>query len=265
MKNLCLSFALIFSLVFANAQCVIDSAAQTQPGISPKPDSIPCIIISQSYDQTLQVQCATSFDTVVSLVGTSYPLTVNVDSVEIDSIINLPAGLTWVKNPYRLKGGQNGCITFSGTGTGPTGRYNLTWYGTIWATLPSPIPSPYNKQTYTGNLNKLPQFNYYLDVINQGGVCHAFATGETVITADLASKISVYPNPGNGLFTLKLNTVTESEGTINVIDFTGRVVYSQHLGLTNTINLNLTGLAKGLYELQLKTSNETAVKNISIQ
>ncbi|HWB64049.1 MAG TPA: T9SS type A sorting domain-containing protein, partial [Chitinophagales bacterium] len=182
------------------------------------------------------------------------------------SIINLPEGLTWSKNPSRLNGGQNGCLNMTGTTTAPTGRYNLLWYGTIWATLPSPIPAPYNKQTYTGVLNQISGFDYYLDVINQGDACHTVA-GIRDFNKDLNVIMQVFPNPTSGKFQINLNAGSRINGQIVIMDMTGREVYTKNidlLGLYST-SVDMTQFSKGLYVLQLRTAQGVASRRISVE
>ena len=263
MKKIYVFFALIAAVLSAHSQCTIDAAAQPRPGISPSAADLPCIITSAPYDKTLQVQCPGYFDTVVNLIITTYPVTVTIDSIELDSVINLPAGITWTKNPDRLNGGQNGCLTFSGTTTASTGYYHLTWYGTAWVTEPYGL----GNKTVTGSLNRYGYVDYYLNVINPGDSCTPYnPNGITNINPELNTELIVSPNPSNGLFTLKLNAGSRVTGQVEIIDVTGRIIYSQDvdlIGLEN-INIDLSKSAKGIYTLLLKTPNGNATKRISI-
>ncbi len=67
----------------------------------------------------------------------------------------------------------------------------------------------------------------------------------------LDKKITVYPNPNTGAFSLQLANIQTSE--IRVIDQNGRIVYRQLVnGMegTRTIQINLGTVAKGLYIIQ---------------
>ena len=246
--------------------CTPDSAAQPRPGISPSPANIPCVVDGAPFNQTLQVQCPAYFDTVINLGITSYPLTVTVDSMELDSVVNLPAGLTWVKFPNRLKGGQNGCLTFSGTTNAAPGYYHLTWYGTAWVTEPYGL----GHKTVTGSLNRYGYVNYYLNVIaSAGDSCipyNPYINGINDLNPLLNTAITVSPNPSNGVFTLKLNAGSRVTGQVEIIDVTGRTVFSQDvdlIGLEN-MNIDISKCTKGIYTVMLKTANGNAVKRISI-
>src|ERR1700744_4647205 len=71
--------------------------------------TFPCVHDSVPYAQVLQFY----FPSIVQDFGQ----TVRVDSVSIDSIINLPCGLCWsaVDSYPTFPGGSRGCISISGT------------------------------------------------------------------------------------------------------------------------------------------------------
>ncbi|MCW5906893.1 MAG: T9SS type A sorting domain-containing protein [Chitinophagales bacterium] len=257
----------VFATGSAFAQCTINPSAQTTPGVNPTADQLPCVIVGQPYDQTLQGKIQDSHDTTLVIAGFSINAHIQVDSIRLDSIAGLPAGITWSKNPNVLLGGGNGCVQFTGTSNAAPGNYPLEAFGTVWMRIqvqqPIQIDTPY---TYNGSMNRFSPFgDYYLDVINSGAVCHA--TGINDFNADLNAALSVFPNPNNGMFNVVLNSGSRVNGTLAVVDMTGRVVFNQALdviGLHNTA-VDLTNLPKGLYTLQLKTAEGFASKNISVQ
>jgi hypothetical protein len=177
--------------------------------------------------------------------------------MELDSVIGLPAGITWTKNPNKLYGGQNGCLNFMGTTTDPKAVYRLLWYGTVWGQLPSAVPAQYRSQVYTGVLNKMPWFDYYLDVIEQGDACNpGLAAGINSIDNHMEATINVYPNPGNGLFDLKLTSAQPVSGALIVTDVTGREILRRSNVDVNTLyqtSFDITGVAAGLYTVQFRT------------
>ena len=263
MKKFYAFFFLILAAATMQAQCVIDTAAQPRAGISPSADNLPCVVRSAPFNQTLQVQCPAYYDSVVNLVITTYPITVTIDSMELDSVSGLPSGITWSKNPNRLKGGENGCLTFTGTTTDPTGYYHLGWFGTAW-THTQFIGS----RTVTGNLNRYNYVNYYLNVISQGDPCVPYNpySGINDLNNELNTALSISPNPSKGVFTVKLNAGSRVTGDIQIIDVTGRIVYSQDVDLIGMENktIDISKCAKGIYTLILKTANGNAAKRISI-
>lgn len=263
MKKFYLILGLLVSAAgIASAQCTINAAAQTTPGVNPTAPNLPCIERGVAYDQTLQGKIQTSKDTTIA----GFQATIVVDSVSLDSILGLPTGINWVKNPDVLPGGGNGCVRFSGTTNDPVGNYNLTARGRVWFHVQVPqfgLDTAYN---YQGNLNQFSPFgNYYVTVINTGSACHSVGVND--FSNELNSALSVYPNPNNGSFEFKLNAGHRVNGELVVVDVTGKLVYSQKLdvvGLYNT-TINLTDLPKGIYALQLRTEEGYASKTITIE
>jgi hypothetical protein len=256
MKRVFLCVSVVTCFIYSlQAQCTVDPNAQTSPGISPLPDQNPCVIAGTPYQQTIQVKNLSS----MGAAGFS----ATVDSMRLDSVAGLPAGISWVRTPVVLYGGQNGCLTFTGTTNDAPGAYNLTWYGIVWAQVPF-----IGAQTYSGNLSRFGrQFAYYLHVINPGDPCVPIAAGVNDVNPELNTELAIYPNPNTGIFTLKLNAGKRVNGEVVIVDMTGRIVYSQKLdvvGLYDT-SVDLTNFAKGLYTLQLRTADGFISKNISIE
>lgn len=263
-----LVFAAVFAIGITNAQCTVDANAQTTPGVNPGPAQLPCIVVGVAYDQTIQGKIQQSFDTTIIVVSVH----VDVDSVRLDSIAGLPAGINWTKSPDVLLGGGNGCVRFFGTTSAATGDYPLTAYGTAWlhitsAGFPPIVPAIDQDTAFSGNLNQFSPFgDYYVSVINPGDPCHT-SVGINNFNSALNSALTVYPNPSNGIFELKLNAGQRVNGEVNVIDATGRIVYTEKLdviGLYNT-TIDLTRFSKGLYSVQLRTAEGIATKNISVE
>ena len=77
-------------------------------------------------------------------------------------------------------------------------------------------------------------------------------------------KLSVYPNPSNGNFTLSIEDYNHSNFKINVIDVTGKLVYNQQINSPQT-SINLEKLNKGIYFMQLNDGVNQTTKRIVIQ
>lgn len=74
-----------------------------------------------------------------------------------------------------------------------------------------------------------------------------------------SNKVSVYPNPNNGVFTVELNN--NADKTIEVIDVTGRVVLTaQTANATTEVNIN--SLSNGVYYIKVKSENTTEVLKV---
>lgn len=76
---------------------------------------------------------------------------------------------------------------------------------------------------------------------------------------------ALYPNPTTGSFTVKFTASGNEVASANVIDVTGKVVASQRVNTVageNIIEMNITDLAAGIYNLQLVTSGGVEVVKI---
>jgi hypothetical protein len=258
------------TILFANAQCTINPAAQTTPGANPTKENLPCIERTVAYNQTIQGKVQENGDTTITIA--TFPITANikVDSVRLDSITGLPTNINWSKNPNVLPGGGNGCINLSGTTTDTAGKYNLTAWGTVWFHVKAnppvggPIDTPY---VYQGNLNRFSPFgNYYVVVTEQGAPC-VKPSGIKDFNAELNAAIAVYPNPSNGNFVFTINAGNSVQGNLNVVDMNGKVVFTKPVDASGfyTNQFDLSALSKGLYAVQLRTTAGVASKNILIE
>ncbi len=84
-------------------------------------------------------------------------------------------------------------------------------------------------------------------------------------TSDITFSIS--PNPNNGIFQIRLNNPSLKNGTLQITDVKGSVVYKQLLPavIQSLIHLDKSELSKGIYTIQLQTAAEILSKNVIIQ
>ena len=78
---------------------------------------------------------------------------------------------------------------------------------------------------------------------------------------------ALYPNPNNGQFTLKFDSTSSSNITVNVSDIQGRNVYEKTFistGLFNE-NLQLDHAQKGIYLVKIKDGEKQIIKKIVIE
>jgi len=79
-------------------------------------------------------------------------------------------------------------------------------------------------------------------------------------------EFTVYPNPSNGLFTVNLSS--NQDVKMSLYDLRGRNVYSKlHSNNSVTFNkeVNFTGMASGVYLLNVESGDKKATKKIVIQ
>lgn len=81
--------------------------------------------------------------------------------------------------------------------------------------------------------------------------------------------VNVFPNPNSGSFTVKFFNNFSSSCIVKLTDVTGKVVYSKELSIRQYSNvnydINVPGLANGIYTLSVDADNYTATKKINIQ
>jgi hypothetical protein len=92
-----------------------------------------------------------------------------------------------------------------------------------------------------------------------------------VTNADMAevfnSQVYVYPNPFEQQLTLSIKTEASGLHLLKVLDMNGKVLTTQNITISsgeNSIVLNLEGLAKGMYLLQLQGAEQRTLRIIKL-
>jgi len=87
----------------------------------------------------------------------------------------------------------------------------------------------------------------------------------SIADIDLINELSVYPNPSNGSFTLKLNLRASEEVSIKAINSLGQEVLARELsGLSgaNEYSIDMTAQVNGIYFLNVRAGDQS--KNIKL-
>ncbi|MES2621310.1 MAG: T9SS type A sorting domain-containing protein [Bacteroidota bacterium] len=133
------------------AQCTA-SGVVTEPGLSPTSDSLPPLVNSVNSTTVIEFQ---NFDTVY-FGGNAY----KIQSLRIDSIDNLPAGLCWasdrVDNTYGNS--ESGCIKVNGVPCDSTGQYKIRIIAS------ATVPPGFTIQVDASSVG----LHYYVRLINNG-------------------------------------------------------------------------------------------------
>jgi hypothetical protein len=79
-------------------------------------------------------------------------------------------------------------------------------------------------------------------------------TGILSHTGNELNKVTVYPNPTNGEFTVELKNGLNK--TVELMDVTGRIVLSETTDL-DVIQLNINSISNGVYYVKIKSDNTT--------
>ncbi len=95
----------------------------------------------------------------------------------------------------------------------------------------------------------IPNSSAGSNFINGGGVySYCVTTGQ--ITTSSNADLHLFPNPGNGHYTLQGNENTNETIAVNVINATGQTVYQKSVLLQPSMQLDLFHLPNGIYLIQ---------------
>lgn len=98
---------------------------------------------------------------------------------------------------------------------------------------------------------------------------HDFKIGSTIVAngvneAVIAGSLNVYPNPANDALTVSFDAATGADVTLS--DITGFNVYSSSTNSgSNNITVNTSGLASGMYILNVATETGRVARKVTIE
>jgi len=111
--------------------------------------------------------------------------------------------------------------------------------------------------------------NYEVSLIAEND-CGADTTTQTIIIPIITSVrnnnksvgFTLYPNPSNGTFTVKTD-VSQNDTYLEIINMLGQKIFTQKLSIGKEHNITLeNNLAKGIYQIQIKTNNAVIGSNL---
>lgn len=241
-----ISFVTFTTVTYAQVCTVDPNAAGLIYPMQPDSTTNP----GEYYEETITITVPT--DTTVSII------TVYLDSVVLDSVQGLPAGLTYgcgssLGNCTYL-GGTQGCFKISGTvdNSVAVGIYPITFHVTITGVLDStgsggePIVLPY----------ALEAFNLYV-----GNV------GVQTLNTLKFDVIQNIPNPFNGTTSIKFNCPISGTVDFTVFDILGKQVHNKKIDAVtgaNVIKYSSENLAPGAYFYMLSNGTERITKRMVV-
>jgi hypothetical protein len=102
------------------------------------------------------------------------------------------------------------------------------------------------------------------DQVYSNGTAYAirllFNNDVAVAEVNSLTGISMYPNPSNGVVTISASTTDKY--TVEVMNLLGEVVSTDNFSLN--LNMDLTGLAKGVYTVRVSTPTAAAVQRVTL-
>ena len=206
----------LITSAFAYSQpCNINSSVVSSGLMYPPADSLPCVEQGSAYNSSIQINMPSIFHGILTL-----------DSLFIDSIAGLPAGITWGSNPsspFVLYGDSSGCIAFSGNTIDSSGNYPLTFYCHAAVTGQSAGTENLSYQQLS-QISDAPIPYYNLNVILHGDSCHGPQTETGISLIPGALNWNLYHNPiPDGNFQLSVtNNLVGSE--LEMFDVAGKLI-----------------------------------------
>ena len=95
-----------------------------------------------------------------------------------------------------------------------------------------------------------------------------FVNTSSVFDLELASGLTIYPNPSQGQFEMNLKLPGAGKLSLSILDMTGKEVYRNTVGMTNGIyqnQIDLTGEASGVYTLIVRHGDREHREKLTIQ
>ena len=159
----------------------------------------------------------------------------------------------------------------------------ITWYDSVASVsecIPvrtaamDPTPTATCNGIYAGyaNVNNKAQNLLYIDTfmryVNPRIIRCLALDGTTGIAADGGDAVRGYqvaPNPSRGLLTVSTTGTAPAITEVRVRDLTGREVYRNAVGGKHSADLNIAGVAPGVYMLTITAGRETATQRLMIR
>jgi hypothetical protein len=112
----------------------------------------------------------------------------------------------------------------------------------------------------------------YKVIVTNANSCSKTSAGQIVTVNcrlseenDEEAEMTIFPNPSDGMVTLKFNSTENQNCELMIIDITGREVIHQQIKTSSGINENtvdISNLVKGIYLVKLRTSNKEIINRI---
>ena len=228
----------------ASAQCT--PAAGSPAGVSPTASSVPCVTQGTAYTE--------SYTLVVPTTVTVGGQTLTVTSVTIDSIGNLPSGLTWMANanPATYNAGASGCYIISGTSNAACGEYLTPIY----------ITAVTNLGTFHTTLNAAGYPNQYLQIIASPHTCPVLNTNQTTpFVADANCGVSAATGVTTTTTAVLCHGGATGSATAHATGGNGTYTYLWSNGATTA---SISNVIAGTYTVTVTSNTVTASASATI-
>lgn len=157
-----------------------------------------------------------------------------------------------------------------GSTSGPGGHYSLSGLDTnATYIITIDFPGLPHDSVWTININlndtTLDSLNFYIDSTGIYILEDSFGVGVDVFQTDNID-VDLYPNPNNGIFTVKINAIKPEEVEMQLIDKVGKTITTRKQRMLegdNKVMFDETeSLPAGVYFLKIREGNNMHIKKI---
>ncbi len=243
-----------------------------KPGLSPISDSLAPIVDNVATSTVIEFQ---NYDTL-----TFSGQTLTMDSLQVDTISNLPSGLCWATNSNTNTFGnqQNGCIKVTGTTTATPGQYKLHIIVRAWTNIGFPITTNADAAglKYFVRVNATDSSCWHVIDTTQadanGIIAYNGSNGCIINSINNVDQniqsLSVYPNPFTSQAMISFNSAKAGMMTEKITSIIGNEVYSQQVDVkmgTNSHVITRNTLSAGVYFYSITDGVSTFTKRLIIE
>ncbi|MCE3227737.1 MAG: C-terminal target protein [Bacteroidetes bacterium] len=128
--------------------------------------------------------------------------------------------------------------------------------------------------TYYHSSNKFPVLSAEYQTTTTGTVVsksNSFYVNTAIVAGltqhEINNNLSVFPNPASDMINISLDNKSNENVSVSLTNLVGQTVKEQTLGNDNVIktNVDVSGLSKGIYLMNVKIGNTSSVKKIAIE
>jgi hypothetical protein len=253
-----------------------------EPKFEPKPDSINCFVNNQDVDQTFYFR----------IPDKAGPATIK--SIKINSVGNLPTGLTYTLNKANAtyNANENGCVKVTGKPTGTAGQYRLGINVTVDIGAGQPLNgdlvelangvSPGSGNTYLLWVRVKADDNAGCPCIDTNVVkkdsIKVFSGNETtcpnLLNSNISdvqsaiSQLSIAPNPVANTAVVEFISEKNAVYTAKITNLIGKEVMRKTVDIrtgSNTISFNRNDLPGGVYFFSLSDGKGLITKRFIVE
>jgi len=268
----------IFTLVFAVSLNVQAQNCEPDPdlagaaaGVYPLPDSLGSPTSSLSpgcvnveYEQLFTAVVPDSIMTVFNGV----PVNAELISVTVDTIVDLPAGVSYACEPPDCAFLQNstGCVLFSGTPT-QAGDFLPVVQTTVVGNIGVNLELPVNFPAQPGDEINIFPGEYKITVHPAGSSEAACSVSINDALEGILGVQQNVPNPFSRMTSITIDSKESGQFDFKVYSLIGELVYSEILTLStgeNIFEFDATDLNSGMYFYAVGQGNDVVTKRMVV-